>query len=353
MRLLIPGFQSADMLSALVLAQDAPAGTIILADPAMQALALQSAVHLQVFPFDGLPQPDAGDRLTGMVAAAAYRLKWRKELDALSTLGITALTAVAGQLSFARRLADWLDVAPGQIGILGESAPAGDGLTGDDSTKGTADGVTVAQPESPATQTRRIPALYAHADALARVAAQFRQVPSCKQGAYRFLWVLPHASAMRLVREEHASLCQAVMQLAALPLVHLHMVRIAPDGTSPRLLGRDPGLPAWRSWLVALQSEAAGAVKDLGLLGQRSDLAVLAGLMSHADVVLGTEPYVLDMAQGLGKMAGDAGMDTADGGNVWPAHDTGAYSGVARSEAKESCFFSMICDRFPFIVAPR
>lgn len=328
MKLIVPDLHPAAVLQAMALAQSAPDAYLILTDERMQPLLLQSAQPLRTWPWQW-PAADGGLMETEL----AQRIRWRKPLDELRKAGLTGVVHCAGAVDEScpsKTLAVRLSACLGLP--LSESTDLVD-----------ADAVT----DSAIPTSLR---LFAHADSLARVAHMFRQVPAHKTGSFRFIWVLQHADATHLA-VHHGKQLQAFLTGLSAHAVHLHVVRVVPDGVSPMLLARDEGLRHWQAVLQQCVSESAGSVVDLGAVQGLAGCGVLCALLAHADVVLHTGGAAGALAGGLAQGLGKSHMQLL-AGNVLCAADSGGSGGVAWVASAETSMISEVCDRFPFIVKP-
>ncbi len=322
MKLIVPDLHPAAVLQAMALAQSAPDAYVILTDERMQPLLLQSAHPLRTWPWQW-PAAEGGLMETEL----AQRIRWRKPLDELRKAGLTGVVHCAGPLD---------ESCPSKT--LAARLSASLGLPLSESTD-LVDAGAVADSAAPSS-----PRLFAHADSLARVANMFRQVPAHKTGSFRFIWVLRHADAARMA-VQHARELQTFLTGLSVHAVHLHVVRVVPDGVSPLLLARDDGLKRWQQVLQRCVSEADGSVVDLGAVQGLAGCGVLCAVLAHADVVLAADGVAARIAEGLGKLfAPVQGLDVLRGADSL----SGAVPVVQGGE--ESSLVSYICDQFPFIV---
>lgn len=347
MQLIVPEPHPGAVLLALSQAQQSPAACAVLAESAMAALLAQSAVPVRSLRWDGWPEQANSARLTEW---AAHR-RWRNALAEWSPEAwerVLYCPAVPDPVVSDARHAQ-SDLAPSGENTSPQQEKPESGRTYRLAAWFAAHfgvGLACASTASCVTSSAAEPAvrLYAQADALARVAGLFRQTPPGRAGAFRFIWVVPHAMAAE-VAERHAAAFGAVCRALGTCAVHLHIVRLTPDHLDGRLLARDARLMAWRTCLRGLAAADQGEVRDLGSLRVMAGAAEWVGLLAHADVVLSCQPWVLVAAQGLGKACMRVNWP-----DVWLAHHIGRPASPGVSVPLQSSFFSEVCERFPFIM---
>ena len=256
----------------MALAQSDASACVLLLDAAQLAFAENSAVPLQVqsWELEAALNPGA--------FALPLRLRNRQRVAELKKAGFTQCLWFGPQAAppYVQRVVKRL------ILELVESSGAAE-ATGGAKDEG------AGQPQAEAALK-----LSAHANALAKVANQFRQVPPHATGFYRVVWALPQTLANSLGFGENATELALWINGLAQRKCYLYVVVLADEGhLAKRALFT--GSSAFQKTV-----ENNGGVY-LGRYSPEAAADRVVGAIAHADILFFNEDWAGSIGQGLGK----------------------------------------------------